>query len=99
MMPDIFEYGDYRKYLQAWFDARKAASRKISHRWLMKAVGSRDPSMLAHILSGRRNPTAERIQRLVEVMGLDGDAAAHFHALVALSQARDPAERSRCWGG
>lgn len=95
-MPDIFEYGDYRRYLHDWFDARKASNRGMSHRWLMKAVGSSDPSMLAHILSGRRSPTAERVERLIEVIGLEGDASAYFRALVAFAQAGDSEERSRC---
>ena len=31
-LPDLYAYLDYRKYLEDWFDARKAANPRFSHR-------------------------------------------------------------------
>lgn len=96
-LPDVFAYARYRKYLSDWFDAKKAANRRLSHRWLARELGTRDPSVLVNILSGRRPITDERIEPFVRVLGLEGARADYFRALVAFEDATSEEAALRAW--
>ena len=47
-MPNIFEYQDFRKYLEAYYQEKKAVSKSFSYRSLSKAAGS--SSFLYHVI-------------------------------------------------
>lgn len=96
--PDIFEYADFRLYLDDWFVARKAAKPRYSHRMLSRKLGSSDPSLLVNIVKGRRKLAETSLDAFVEVLGLDAESAAYFRTLVRLGQATDDATRERAWG-
>jgi uncharacterized protein (TIGR02147 family) len=95
--PDVLEYAEYRKYLSDWFDAKKAEQPKLSHRWVMRRVGSRDPSVLISIVSGRRPLAADRLDAFVDMLELDGVRAEYFRALVAFGEAQTPQAASAAW--
>lgn len=90
---DIFGYEDYRAYLKDVYTARK--DRGLSHRGLARRAGLSSPSFLKAVMDGRKNLASETAKRVAAALGLAGDSAAYFCALVALSQTADPAERRR----
>src|SRR5688500_6819670 len=94
-MIDIFVYADFRKYLEDWFEARKKANRRFSHRAFARRFGSTDPRLLNNVIRGRRPLTPERTEEFVRVLGLEGEAADCFRLLVRFGQAQDSAERER----
>ena len=96
--PDIFRYLDYRAYLRDWFDSRKAANPRFSHRGFSRRVGQKSPSLLADIVSRRRNLTPELIEAFVPVLGLRADAARFFGLLVELDQADSADRRNDAFG-
>lgn len=91
---DVFDYGNFRKYLEDWFAAARRVDRRISHRWFAQRLHSSNPSVLLNILRGRRPLPADRIDEFAAVLGLDAAEAAYFAALVAFAQAESPDARS-----
>jgi len=96
-MPDPFAYLDYRVYLEAWFEKKKASNPRFSHRSFASRVGERSPSFLADVIKGRRNLTAIRRDAVATLLGLSPDERDWFELLVALDQAADLDERGRVW--
>jgi uncharacterized protein (TIGR02147 family) len=95
--PDPFAYLDYRVFLDAWFEKKKASNPRFSHRSFASRVGERSPSFLADIIKGRRNLTAVRRDAVATIVGLTPDERDWFELLVALDQAADLDERGRIW--
>ncbi len=96
-LPTVFGYLDYRKYLRDWFDAKKAHNPRYSHRAFSRRTGQRSPSFLSDIISERRNLTEEAIPRVCTALGLEGEDADFFHALVLLDQAGSAREKNEAW--
>jgi uncharacterized protein (TIGR02147 family) len=96
-LPELFTYLSYRRYLEDWFSARKAADRRFSHRLFMRRAGAASPSLLREVVSGKRNLSGAMVEGFVRALGLQESAAAFFRDLVALDQAPSDAERNAAW--
>jgi len=94
MLPDLYRYLDYRAYLRDWFDARKAANPRFSHRAFARRVGQKSPSILADVISRRRNLTPPLVAAFSQALQLDAEAERFFADLVALDQATLPDDRN-----
>lgn len=92
--PDLYATLDYRGWLGAWFEARKAANPRFSHRVFARMSGQRSPSLLMHVVQGKRNLTPATVEAFVGALRLDRADAAHFRALVDLDQAETDADRN-----
>jgi len=95
----IYTYLDYRKFLRDWFDTRKAANPRYSHRLFARKAGQRSPSTLLLVMDGRRNLTSRTAAAFANAMGLDDEETQFFLLLVQLDQADLPAERSEALAG
>ena len=95
--PDLYTYLDYRRYLRDWFQARKRANPRFSHRAFVRKAKQRSPSALSDVIEGRRNLTPANAEAFADAMALDGEDRDFFGLLVNLDQTRDPAERNRIW--
>ncbi|MEQ1506863.1 MAG: TIGR02147 family protein [Myxococcota bacterium] len=96
-LPNVFDHADFRRYLTAWFAAKKNANPRFSHRAFARKLGSSDPSLLLNVINGRRSLTDDRLEPFTAALGLDGDAAAYFRLLVRFGQAERPDERERVY--
>jgi uncharacterized protein (TIGR02147 family) len=94
-MVDIFEHHDYRRFLAAWFEARKVANPRLSHRWFARKLGTTDPSALHNIVTGRRRIGRDRVKKLIEIIELDEEEARYFEHMVAFDQSDDAEEQAR----
>jgi uncharacterized protein (TIGR02147 family) len=92
--PDLYATLDYRQWLGQWFDARKAANPRFSHRVFARMAGQRSPSLLMHVIQGKRNLTPATVAAFAKALRLDRADAAHFRALVDLAQAETDADRN-----
>lgn len=97
MLPDIYAYLDYRRYLRDWFTARKAANPRYSHRAFARKAGQSSPSLLLAVTDGKRNLTPSTTEAFVLALGLKGEDALFFGALVQLDQAETNDARNRAW--
>lgn len=92
---DVFGYLDYRAFLADVYRARKR--RGFSYRAFSRRAGLGSPNYLKLVIDGDRNLTAEMATRFAEALGLEGDAARFFAALVAFNQARGTVERDEAY--
>lgn len=87
-MADIFSYTDYRDYLKAHFEEKKAQARSFSMRNFTRLSGFKSPTYLGRILSGQRNLSAESIPQLIKALNLKKTEAEYFEALVHYHSAK-----------
>ena len=95
--PDIYRYLDYRRYLDDWFRARKESNPRFSHRAFARKAGQASPSLLLHVIEGKRNLTPTTTEAFVKALGMKGEDADFFSALVLLAQAESHEDRNRAW--
>jgi len=95
--PSLYDYLDYRAYLRDWFEAKKAANPRYSHRVFVRRTGRRSPSVLKHVIDGKRNLTPETTDGFTKALGLDEEEAVFFAALVQLNQATTAVKRNAAW--
>lgn len=95
--PDLYSYLAYREYLSDWYNARKAADSRFSHRLFARRAGVSSPSLLNEVIGGRRNLTPRTVEGFVEALGLDAEGGAFFGALVQLDQAATDEEKNDAW--
>jgi hypothetical protein len=55
LMPDIFNYTDYRKFLYDWFEEKKKDNPSVSFRMIAGKVGYKAPSYLPSLLACKVN--------------------------------------------
>lgn len=95
-MPDIYRYLDFRAFLQAWYDARKAADPSFSRRSFARLAGKSSPGLLTEIINGRQ-VTDRMVKAIVSALGLSKPEGDFFHALVRLDQASSTVDRNHAW--
>ncbi|MEZ4316334.1 MAG: TIGR02147 family protein [Myxococcota bacterium] len=95
--PSPYDYLDYRRYLADWFTSKKEANPNYSHRLFARKAGQKSPSLLHHVIEGRRNLTPQTTEAFVTALGLRTGEAQFFRLLVELDQAREVDARNRAW--
>ncbi|MCB9679584.1 MAG: TIGR02147 family protein [Alphaproteobacteria bacterium] len=96
-LPSPYDYLDYRRYLAEWFAKKKEANPRFSHRLFARRAGQQSPSLLHHVIEGRRNLTPQTTEGFVTALGLRAGEARFFRLLVDLDQSREPEARNRAW--
>jgi uncharacterized protein (TIGR02147 family) len=93
----VYDFLDYRAYLQAYYEAAKRERPSFSFRLFSKLAGLRSPNFLKLVIEGERNLGAESVGKFAEALGLSGADAEFFADLVALGQAHNLAEKNRAF--
>jgi uncharacterized protein (TIGR02147 family) len=96
-LPTPYDYLDYRGFLADWFAAKKAANPRYSYRVFARRAGGKSPSLLHHVIDGRRNLTPSALADFVVALGLRAGEAQFFRLLVELDQAKDADARNAVW--
>lgn len=92
--PSIFEYLDYRAYLQDMFAFRKRMKRQFSHRFFARESGFASPNFLKLVMDGRRNLTADSIGKVAKGFRLNKGEREFFENLVFMNQAASHEQRN-----
>jgi uncharacterized protein (TIGR02147 family) len=96
--PDLSDYMDFRKYLQDFYDYKKAATanhyRPYNYQAFSAAADIKSPNYLKMIIDGQRNLSEDMIQKFAKALALNKAQGLEFKWLVLLNQASDPAERN-----
>ena len=93
LIPDIFEYRDYRAFLRTYYSENRAQGAAVSLRGFSSRAGLSSPNYLKLVMDGKRNLTQEMAPRFAQAVGLQKDALAYFCDLVAFNQARTADDR------
>lgn len=91
---NIFEFADYRRFLEAAYHARKAVDRKFSHRYISNSLRAGSTGWFADVTKGRANLSGRHIISLVRLLGLDSTEGEYFEALVRYDQAGSVEEKN-----
>jgi uncharacterized protein (TIGR02147 family) len=94
VLPSIFDYSDYRRYLRDAYEARKKSDPKFSHRYFSQKAGIKSSGFFANVLSGKRNLTTASALRFAAALRLKKDESDYFRNMVGYGQAKTVEERA-----
>jgi uncharacterized protein (TIGR02147 family) len=94
----IFDYIDYRKFLAAYYAAKKNGSRFFSYRYFARKADIHSPSFLKHVIDGKRNLTRAMIDKFCVGLSLNPKEAMYFRNLVLFNQAATSNEKQEYYG-
>ncbi len=86
-MPNIFNYLDYREFLEDFYDEKKSGNPHFSFQVFASQAGFRSKSFIKLVIDGKKNLTAESIERLNKSLKLGDKQFAYFKDLVEFNQA------------
>jgi uncharacterized protein (TIGR02147 family) len=90
----IFEYVDYRFFLEDYFNLQKKSSRGFSYRSFAQKAGV-TASLLKDILSRRQNLTIPTMRKYAVAMKLGAKETAYLEAVVGFNNATSNSEKNR----
>ena len=85
VLPNIFDYMDYRLFLKDQLEYLQSRDRKFSQRWVAKRAGFKAPQLLSMIVQGHRNLTRDKITDLGEALKLNPREQEYFAIVVELA--------------
>jgi uncharacterized protein (TIGR02147 family) len=94
-MPSIFDYTDYRRYLQDYYAWAKAHKRGFSHRSFLSKAGMSGPTYLKRVMEGQHDLTGSSVPKFAKALELLPQQAEFFEALVFFNQAQTLSEKDR----
>ena len=95
---DIYRFLDYRSWLRAEYEERKAQDERFSHRKFSSLCGYKSSGALALIMSGRRNLTRDAAERVSLAFDLDPGERAHLVRMLDYEDAEDFGARAAVLG-
>lgn len=92
-MKSIYTFINYRHYLKAFYEAKKAANKAFSYQTFALCAGFTTKSYLIEIIAGRKSLSKNSIYKVAEAMGLKKKETEYFEALVLFNEAKAIKER------
>lgn len=93
----LFDYDDFRKFLQDYFEEQKKMRAVFSHRFFAAKAGFSSSSYCLNVIRGRFNLTPKSIEKIAKAMDFEPLQKAYFEALVQYNQAQQVDERENAW--
>ena len=90
----IFEYLDYREYLQAWWLHKKKLQPSFSGALFAKKAGLQSHSLFGMVMRGERNLSTESVRAFTKGLSLIGREALYFEKLVFFNQSKKSDDRA-----
>ena len=94
----VFSYIDYREYLKAFYQSRKAQNSAFSFAGFAMKAKINTPNYLKRVIDGDRSLNAESIPKFCFGLGLSSKESIYFEALVNFNQTKDEGVRKHYWG-
>lgn len=94
-MPRIYDYYNYRSYLQDFYSERKSTDSQFSFQSFADRCGFKSKSFIKLVMDGKKNLTEDSIFRLNRVLKLGDKACSYFSLLVKFNQAKTLNERNK----
>lgn len=93
-MPSIFDYVDYRRFLDDSYRSRKAVDAKFSQRFIAHQVKAGSAGWFSDIVKGRTNLSGNHMLALSRLLKLTPPEAEYFETLVRFDQAGSVDEKN-----
>lgn len=97
-MPDLFEYLDYRRYLQDYFQEKKGSLPSWSYQRFAEQLGFKARDFAFRVIKGQKNLSTESILKVTRGLGLDDIRTQYFDTLVKCNQSRSLEEKELYYG-
>lgn len=94
-MPSIYDYTDYRRFLQDYYGWAKQNKGGFSHRAFLAKAGMSGPTYLKRVMEGLHDLTPASTLKFAKALELAGPDVDYFAGLVGFNQATTPAEKDR----
>lgn len=94
-MPDIFEFTDYREFIQAWHTASKKSRPKVTYRLIADTLGFNSPAHVLMVLKGKANLSEEHALRLATLMKLNKKETKYLIEIINYNQHRSVQGKKR----
>lgn len=92
--PVIFDYIDYRQYLEAAYKYFKSINPNFSYRFISIHIGATSAGWLPNIIKGRTNLTSSYIIKLANLLKLQTIEAEYFETLISYNQSSNVEEKN-----
>lgn len=86
-MKSVFEYIDYREYLDAFYDYHKANTQGFSYRSFLQDAEISSPSFLKQVIDKKRKLTPATTMKFLNALKLPESEAEYFKLLVSYTHA------------
>lgn len=93
-MPNIFNYIDYREFLEDFYNEQKSLNKAFSFQYFANKAGFKSKSFIKLVIDGKKNLTNESIQKLNNVLKLKDKSFSYFSDLIAFNQTRSVQQRN-----
>ena len=84
----IFDYFDYRIYLDEYYIARKAVDSKFSYRYFAMKAGYNSSGLYSSVVQGKVNLTENTIPKFVKALNLSETEASYFELMIQFTHAQ-----------
>lgn len=95
--PSVFDYLDYREFLQAYFEGAKQNVPAFSHRYFARRAGFGSSNFVHLVMKGERNLSTESMLKVIKGCQLNAEQADFFSVLVHFNQARTAQEKDEAF--
>lgn len=92
--PDLYQFTNYRTYLQDYYQFQKSVNPKFSLRFFAKKAKFPSHGLLNYLMEGKRNLSKKTLDKLAVALGLNREQSAYFENLVFFNQARSIDEKT-----
>jgi uncharacterized protein (TIGR02147 family) len=93
-MPNIFNYTDFRKYLNDYYLERKKETPWFSYNSFSQKIGFKNKGFIYNIIHQNKNLSTSSIIKISQAIGLSNNEAEYFENLVLFNQAGDLKEKN-----
>jgi uncharacterized protein (TIGR02147 family) len=83
---NIFNFIDYRKFLQEYYLHMKKTTSFFSHRYFMRKAGICSPNFLKNVMEGKKNLTKDSVVKFAKAIGFGKRETDYFENLVFFNQ-------------
>lgn len=88
--PNLFDYFDYREYLQDYYQFHKKRNSSYSYRLFARKAKLGSPNYLKLVVDGKRRITDRTLFQFARGLGLSRDEEKYFRELVLYQEVSDP---------
>lgn len=94
VLPNIFEYIDFRQYLDDLYKAKRIIEPGFTHAYICHQLGQPNSrSFFNNVIKGRKNLTPTFVELLIKIFSFDNVESKYFRALVNYNQATGTDEK------
>ena len=98
LLPNLYQYSDYREFLKDCYATNKARNSAFSYRYLSLKAGINSSAFFKYIIEGRRNLSKSTLLKTCQAFGLREQDAEYFENLVFFNQAKTIKEKNLYFG-